>query len=165
MRADKLCLNCEWWETRWIPEGGDWATEKASCLRWPGRAMMGDERCWQHAKRMEESEILSEDLERIADITSPLDLVRVRRVVAVDQEKDLRNAARLVLEAGLTTGSADTCVDLVSEVLRQVKELQDLIPRLNLRIQLAQALIEQANPPVEGWPDWPKDADAWLQED
>ena len=84
MRADKLCLNCEWWETRWLHPDTDWTTEKADCLRWPGQRKQGDERCWQHVKRTKETE---ESLKPVPVDTTRLSEVDARKVTPGDIEQ------------------------------------------------------------------------------
>ena len=87
MRADKRCKNCEWWDPLPVEEPKS-GLVIARCLRWPGEPWLETydiDRCWQWAKRMKESEILSEDLERLADPEKPIGLVRTQDIEEVDK--------------------------------------------------------------------------------
>lgn len=103
MRSDQLCSNCEWWDDRGFPDDVHAYPVKYPCLRWPGGELRtgGDQRCWQWAAKVVDPGPGEPDQ---------------------DLNPDLEKVVGLVREAGLSTGHADNCTDLVRELLGDITE-------------------------------------------
>ena len=112
MRADKRCENCEWWD--YLGELGERGEHR--CLRWPGLGnpwlwVEEEDRCWQWAKRMRETEFLPEDLESLADPEKPIGLVRIQDIEQVDQMSSVDDMASSLAHARLRLAMARRLLD------------------------------------------------------